>query len=174
MILIPVKTKEYLDIVIDVINKYAGLISPKVFSQTKQTSYYIISIDKEPVGVYGYRPLNDWVAEQVNLVILPENRGNNYGKQASNLMTELLFSKGYGKVFSTVNAANSRMINIKRNLGYIEEGFLRNHFNKSRDIYIFSKFNPFSREKNFGAKIIYNPLERTRIWDETKIVILKK
>lgn len=125
--------------VLQVVNLYSGLISPKCLAQSQDKRYYIVTDEDDPVGVTGYRPLNKWVAEQVNTVILPEYRGMGYGEKASNLMTEKLFDSGFGKVFCTVRTDNQKMLNLKHKQGFNKEGLLKNHFGAGRNIYLLAK-----------------------------------
>lgn len=137
--LLQARAPKHVYAVMEVINRFSGLITPKTFTQTKDCYYYFIVNQEEPIGIIGYRPLNKWAVEQINTVILPKYRGKGYGSQASEAMTEKLFKLGYGKVFCTVKSSNTVMLNIKKQLGFESEGLLKNHFGAGRHIYLLAK-----------------------------------
>ena len=144
LVLVRAGNRKQILAVLEVISTYSGLLSPKTFNQSKDCSYYIIANDeggkREPVGVIGYRPLNNWSAEQVNTVILPKYRGRGFGRRASTMLTNKLFVElRYGKVFCTVNSGNKVMLAIKEKQGFTQEGLLKNHFGPGRDIYVLAK-----------------------------------
>ena len=137
MRLIKAATEQSLRSVLEVVNRYAGLISSKSFNQAKKCVYYIIIEENTPVGVIGYRELNPWCVEQLNTVILPQYRNKGYGTRASSLLTRGLL-KRYGKVFCTVNTNNDTMIHIKEKQGFSKEGTLVDHFGPGRNVFLFS------------------------------------
>jgi RimJ/RimL family protein N-acetyltransferase len=127
--------------VLDVINKFGGLIKNKSLNKVSTEVYYIISNeDKIPVGVTGYRPKNNWCVEQINTAIIPTFRGNGYGSMASSLLAEHLTTI-YGKVFCTINSKNKIMLSIKIKQGFTIEGRLKNHWANGRDILILSRMS---------------------------------
>lgn len=134
-------TGKQLKAVLDIINKHSNLLSEKTFNQIRDGVYYIAEKNDVPIGVLGYRPLNGSTVEQVNTVILPEFRGRGYGEEISTRLSNYLLDR-YNKVFCTVNATNTPMLNIKRKQGYVVEGILKQHFGPGpgRDIFIMAKF----------------------------------
>ena len=89
--------------------------------------FFIATVNKKKVGVVGYDPYNDWLAENRYTIVKDEYRGKGYGKQIAKLMEIKLKEKGYGKLMTRVYTDNIRMVCLRLKDGYVVEGIHFDH-----------------------------------------------
>jgi RimJ/RimL family protein N-acetyltransferase len=91
------------------------------------------------IGVTGYLPRTQTLAETVKTVIHPEHRGQGLGAELSRLIEEEVRRAGFKKVMTTIYIDNHAMILIKLRQGYRFEGFHPDHEKPGWHEYSFGK-----------------------------------
>jgi len=103
------------------------------------TRYFWAYLGKDCVGVSGYIPRTQTLAETVKTVVWPEHRGKGLGKALSQAIEDQVRKDGFKKAMTTIYIDNFKMIMIKLKQGYRFEGFHPDHERPGWHEYSFGK-----------------------------------
>lgn len=87
----------------------------------------LIFLDKEPIGMIGVEPMKDDGVGELGIWLIPEQHGNGYGPEASEILLDHLFKQHlqFHKVIARVHERNKPSQKVWERLGFTEEGTLR-------------------------------------------------
>jgi GNAT superfamily N-acetyltransferase len=131
---------EVSDLVTHVGSNYQGAVPLTEDSvRSGRTRFFWAWVGGDRVGVTGYVPKTQTLAETVKTVVSPEFRGKGHGQALSAAIEEQVRADGFKKIMTTIYIDNYAMIMIKLKQGYRFEGFHPDHEKPGWHEYSFGK-----------------------------------
>lgn len=109
---------------------------PDVFS-IQIDRYYAFVRDNKVLGGFTWYRKNKHLCELKHFIVDKHHRRNGIGKKMVSFIKKELTKKGYGKLMLTIRNENKVAQVFFKECGFKMEGFLKDHYRKGGDIYIY-------------------------------------
>lgn len=117
--------------------------------EIKEDQFFVLK-EKQPIGCISVIILEVDLAELRDLVIKKEFRNMGYGSKLLDYALEWCKEKNVRKIISLIFPQYKKFF---ENKGFLEEGFLKNHFKEGENLILMSKLMKKDKQINLKSKL---------------------
>lgn len=100
-------------------------------------SYYAFKYDNKVIGGFTWHNTNKHLCELKHFIVDKHHRRKGIGREMVRFIKKELTKRGHGKLMLTIRKENKVAQLFFEKCGFIREGFLKDHYRKGGDIYIY-------------------------------------